>query len=209
MPSRRACHTDGCKRTVKGLRVTKRFCDPCRKDHRSDSYKRRRIPSVCATDGCSSTGARSRWRPARAGLKFCGPCRKRLAEAEHAAALRRPCATDGCKRLVGRLRLHKKRCSDCQAALVRARKSERYRRLGGNYSRRDLWDAIDRDGPTCGPNGGGCGEPLWGPGEPHRLTAAIHADHIIPAHWGGKTTLANIQAMHATCNMRKGARLDA
>jgi 5-methylcytosine-specific restriction endonuclease McrA len=37
-------------------------------------------------------------------------------------------------------------------------------------------------------------------------TQTHHVDHIIPWSMGGGNETANIQIMHATCNLRKGAR---
>jgi len=37
-------------------------------------------------------------------------------------------------------------------------------------------------------------------------TEHLQADHIIPVAHGGQTTLANMQALCAQCNARKGAR---
>jgi hypothetical protein len=54
----------------------------------------------------------------------------------------------------------------------------------------------DRDGMTCRI----CGEPIL-EGE------QSHIDHIIPVYRGGHDDLSNLQLAHASCNLRKGARL--
>ena len=53
---------------------------------------------------------------------------------------------------------------------------------------------IERQDGKCGI----CGDQLAG---------EIHIDHIIPRALGGPDTLDNLQAAHAVCNLRKGARL--
>ena len=52
---------------------------------------------------------------------------------------------------------------------------------------------VERQSGLCGI----CGEPI---------TGEIHLDHIIPESLGGETTLANLQAAHALCNLRKRLR---
>lgn len=37
----------------------------------------------------------------------------------------------------------------------------------------------------------------------------LHLDHIKPYSKGGPTTVANLQATHSLCNIKKGARFDA
>lgn len=40
------------------------------------------------------------------------------------------------------------------------------------------------------------------------LNDSFHADHVVPFALGGKTTLANAQALCPTCNTRKGKKMD-
>ena len=75
----------------------------------------------------------------------------------------------------------------------------RYVRLGGEKPRRWLPDAVARQGGICT----WCSLPL-----PDDLSA-IHADHIYPASRGGETSPENTAALHAACNMAKGARVAA
>jgi 5-methylcytosine-specific restriction endonuclease McrA len=55
---------------------------------------------------------------------------------------------------------------------------------------------IERDAGVCGL----CGDPI-------PEGDAIHIDHILPVAHGGTNTLSNLQTAHATCNLRKGARV--
>lgn len=36
----------------------------------------------------------------------------------------------------------------------------------------------------------------------------VHIDHIVPVSLGGHTELSNLRPAHATCNMRRGARME-
>lgn len=55
---------------------------------------------------------------------------------------------------------------------------------------------LARDGMICGICGGQIAS-----------RAELHIDHIKPWSKGGPTTLGNLQATHAACNMKKGARV--
>jgi 5-methylcytosine-specific restriction endonuclease McrA len=41
------------------------------------------------------------------------------------------------------------------------------------------------------------------------LSEGWHADHIVPHSLGGRTEIANGQALCRTCNLRKGSRVDS
>lgn len=56
---------------------------------------------------------------------------------------------------------------------------------------------IERDGYFCGICRGGV--------DP----SDVHLDHITPWSAGGPTTPGNLRVTHATCNIKKGARVDA
>ena len=79
------------------------------------------------------------------------------------------------------------------------RQSRRYASLGGAKPRRWLPDAIARQGGICT----WCSLPL--PDDPQQ----VHADHIYPVSRGGETSPENTAALHAVCNMAKGARVAA
>jgi 5-methylcytosine-specific restriction endonuclease McrA len=73
---------------------------------------------------------------------------------------------------------------------------------GGSGTSRSLsakvrQQVIERDGYLCGLCSGEVD-----PGD-------VHIDHIIPVVHGGGDELANLQVAHSTCNLRKGARVDA
>ena len=77
------------------------------------------------------------------------------------------------------------------------RKTRRRRaRIGGKKPRRFLPDAIARQNGICT----WCNLPL-----PDDLSE-IHADHIHPVSKGGETSLENTAALHAACNLAKGAK---
>ena len=91
----------------------------------------------------------------------------------------------------------RKRLANLPAAW--ARKRRYYARVGGRKPRRWLPDAIARQGGICT----WCNLPL-----PDDLNQ-IHADHIYPVSRGGETSPENTAALHATCNIQKGARVAA
>jgi hypothetical protein len=75
----------------------------------------------------------------------------------------------------------------------------RYRHLGHPRLPLPGWlreRVIERDAGVCGL----CGDPI-------PEGDAIHIDHILPVAHGGTNTLSNLQTAHATCNLRKGARV--
>ena len=76
----------------------------------------------------------------------------------------------------------------------RARDRRRYRRMGGQGYQRHRGTLVLRQQFACAI----CGGPL------DRELA--HVDHIIPVSRGGGNEIENLQAVHATCNRRKGNR---
>ncbi|HET6293484.1 MAG TPA: HNH endonuclease [Kribbella sp.] len=63
-------------------------------------------------------------------------------------------------------------------------------------------DIFERDAWACGLCGGQIDQAAKAP---HPDSRSI--DHVIPLALGGTHTLANVQAAHLGCNVRKGARL--
>jgi len=41
------------------------------------------------------------------------------------------------------------------------------------------------------------------------MLSRLHSDHIVPIARGGKTTWENLQTLCASCNLRKGARIES
>ena len=60
---------------------------------------------------------------------------------------------------------------------------------------------LARDGFICA----GCGDVLGAPFDGQRT----HVDHIVPVSRGGGDDRANLQLLHAPCNIAKGARVPA
>ena len=151
----------------------------------------------------------------------CELCPKSI---EHLHGLRKRC--DDCQRKVANARQRNKRLNNPGQfqAYERSRQAHRtkvarkryqtdteYRervllkvmrraeRLGVGTRKLAILGAIlDRDGLVCAL----CGEFLI---EPYDGRQA-HVDHIQPVSVGGPSDLDNLQLVHATCNLRKGAR---
>lgn len=95
-----------------------------------------------------------------------------------------------------------KRCSDeCRRT---AKRAQRRARLKGAFVEDVDRDAIfQRDGGKCGI----CGEAiLTDVGHLHPLS--FHVDHVIPLALGGEHSMANCQAAHRQCNVRKRDQAD-
>ena len=74
---------------------------------------------------------------------------------------------------------------------------DRARRVGVGVRKIEMISQIlDRDGIICA----WCGEFM---SEPYDGRAA-HVDHVTPVSRGGDNNLANLQLLHAACNLRKG-----
>lgn len=94
------------------------------------------------------------------------------------------------------------RCRECFGEWNRARASAR--RAGPGAEKFTLGDVIERDGVLCGICGDGLDLNLR---HPDPLSPSL--DHRHPLSRGGTHTLANSQAAHLVCNMRKWAKVGA
>ena len=64
-----------------------------------------------------------------------------------------------------------------------------------------------RDGFTCRACGVAPTQVVAGRVVP--MLSRLHSDHIVPIARGGKTTWENLQTLCASCNLRKGARIES
>ena len=76
---------------------------------------------------------------------------------------------------------------------------QRYYRLGGLKPRRNVGGLVEAQGSKCGI----CHRRL-----PKSLRY-IHVDHIVPVSLGGRSEIANLQAVHLKCNLRKHNNIGA
>ncbi len=129
----------------------------------------------------------------RMGTKWCAPCymrvnRERALEDYHRDRAARPsryCAD--CGEDISHTRTDCIHCDKC---------SKRRRNLN---THQNIAALLERDGDVCA----WCGELITVPyngGE-------THVDHILPFTRGGGGELANLQLLHATCNMSRGNKL--
>lgn len=108
---------------------------------------------------------------------------------------KRLCAT--CKRDMPAELFRYSKCADCWAETNRQRQHARRAGGGDVFTRGEV---LARDGFTCGICREGIDVSL---SYPDPMSASL--DHIVPLSRGGTHTLANSQAAHLTCNLRKWA----
>jgi 5-methylcytosine-specific restriction endonuclease McrA len=97
----------------------------------------------------------------------------------------------------------RQKCDDCVAASrklsnQRKRRAERARKRGAKREPYTLAEIAKRDRNRCGL----CGKRVaMTKAVPHPRAPTI--DHVLPLHYGGDDTRANVQLAHFICNSRK------
>lgn len=155
--------------------------------------------ATCRSCGKSARTETTIYKEIRAGREaLCGPCRNPNVG---------NCAI--CQKPLAGLSLARRTCSrTCAEALEQERKRERNRKKPGREKRapwvgekisrhRLLPYLLERDRNRCGI----CSKPIRAKTGPRRATV----DHIVPLSRGGTHELANLQAAHWVCNVRKSA----